>query len=76
VTHTKVDSSMLDAVGYDEETQELEAVFTSGRVYRYSGVPKEVYKKLLTSDSKGSFMHSAIIDCYPDYQVKSKRRRY
>ncbi|WP_395094270.1 KTSC domain-containing protein [Armatimonas sp.] len=76
MTHTKVDSSMLDAVGYDEKTQELEAVFTSGKVYRYSGVPKEVYEELLASDSKGSFMRSAIIDCYPDYQVKPKRRRY
>ena len=76
MTLTKVDSSMLDAVGYDEKTQELEAVFASGKVYRYEGVPKEVYEELLASDSKGSFMHNAIIDCYAYYPVRTKRRRY
>ncbi|WP_394794972.1 KTSC domain-containing protein [Armatimonas sp.] len=76
MTLVTVDSSMLDAVGYDEEAQELEAVFASGKVYRYEGVPKEVYEELLASDSKGSFMHSAVIDCYPDYPVRTRRRRY
>jgi hypothetical protein len=71
-----VDSSMLDAVGYDEKTQELEAVFVSGNVYRYEGVPKEVYEQLLASDSKGSFMHRVIIDCYAYYPVSTKRRRH
>nr|WP_309694535.1 KTSC domain-containing protein [Armatimonas sp.] len=76
MTLVTVDSSMLHAVGYDEEAKELEAVFASGKVYRYEGVPKEVYEELLASDSKGSFMRNAIIDCYPDYPVRTKRGRY
>ena len=67
---------MLHAVGYDEETQELEAVFNSGKIYRYCGVPKEVFEELLASDSKGSYMRSCIIDCYEDYQVRSRGSRY
>ena len=73
MTLTTVDSSMLHAVGYDEETQELEAIFHTGKIYRYRGVPKEVFEQLLASDSKGSYMRSLIIDCYPDYQVKGRR---
>jgi hypothetical protein len=61
-----VDSSMLTAVGYDEVTMDLVAVFTSGKVWRYRGVPKSVYKQLLAADSVGSFMRSCIIGAYPE----------
>ena len=48
-----VDSSMLLAVGYDAKAKELEAVFSSGAVWRYRNVPRTVYRELLQSDSKG-----------------------
>src|SRR6266498_24022 len=48
----KVDSSMIYAVGYDEEAQILEVVFKRTGVYRYRNVPKNVYEGLLASDSK------------------------
>jgi hypothetical protein len=35
-----VESSMLLAVGYDAAAKELEAVFSSGAVWRYRGVPR------------------------------------
>jgi hypothetical protein len=66
----QVDSSMLIAIGYDEVTKELEAVFHSGAVWRYRGVPKKVYRELLAADSKGSYMRSQIIGVYSDYQVR------
>jgi hypothetical protein len=69
---TPVQSSMLLAVGYDEAAEELEAVFASGAVWRYRGVPKKVFRDLLASDSKGSFMRSMVIDVYPDYQVRRR----
>jgi hypothetical protein len=65
-----VDSSMLTAVGYDESTKELEAVFRSGAVWRYRGVSKKVYRELLAASSKGSYMRSCIIGMYSDYQVR------
>jgi hypothetical protein len=69
---TLVESSMLIAVGYDAATEELEAVFTSGAVWRYRGVPRKVYRDLLATDSKGSFMRSMVIGCYPEYQVRRR----
>ena len=69
-----VESSMLTAIGYDEATGELEAHFHDGAIWRYKGVPREVYEQLLGSSSKGSYMRDLIIDVYPDYRVRRKRR--
>ena len=66
----KVDSSMIYAVGYDEEAQILEVVFKRTGVYRYHNVPKDVYEGLLASDSKGSYMRNMIIDMYPAEQLR------
>ena len=71
----RVDSSMLHAVGYDPEAQELEAVFASGQVGRYTGVPREVYDDLLAAPSKGQYMNDNVIRVYPDYRVSRGRRR-
>lgn len=70
-----VDSSMLHAVGYDADAGELEAVFASGQVWRYRGVPREVYEELLAADSKGRYMNDNVIDVYPDYRVSGRGRR-
>jgi KTSC domain-containing protein len=65
-----VDSSMIYAVGYDEQQQVLEVVFKRTGVYRYHNVPKEVYQQLLDADSKGSYMRDLIIDMYPTERVR------
>ncbi len=50
----KVESSIIYAVGYDEQTETLELVFTSGGLSQYFGVPKEVSARLSAAESKGS----------------------
>jgi len=70
-----VESSMIQAFGYDPEREELEVVFNSGNIYRYTQVPKEEYEGLLNADSKGRYMRANIIDCYPYYQVRRRGRR-
>jgi len=70
-----VESSMLQAIGYDRETKELEAVFQSGQVWRYCGVPRRVYTELLAAPSKGHSMRGNVIHVYPDYLVSRPRRR-
>jgi hypothetical protein len=70
-----VESTMISEAGYDPETEELEVVFNSGTVYRYSGVPREVYDGLLAADSKGSYMQAEVIDVFPYAQVSARRRR-
>jgi hypothetical protein len=65
---------MIHAVGYDAKTKTLEVVFNSGRTYLYSEVPRSVYKGLMAADSKGSYMRACIIDCYPDSQLRNRKR--
>jgi len=64
-----VDSSMLYAVGYDEEKEIMEAVYLKGGIWRYRGVPKEIYDGLIRSRSLGNYMRSEIIDCYDSEQI-------
>lgn len=68
-TLTKLNSSMIYAIGYDPKEKILEVVFTKGKIWAYQDVPEEVYKDLLESKSIGSYMRSSIIDCYPDYEI-------
>src|SRR4030095_9787270 len=63
-----VESSMIQAVGYDPETRILEVVFNSGQTYCYEDVPPEVHQALMAADSKGQYMRAAIIGVYPDYR--------
>ena len=70
-----VESTMIQAVGYDPKTRTLEVVFNSGRTYCYEGVPPKVYKELMAAESKGRYMQSEIIDMYPGYPVSGRRRR-
>ena len=69
-----VESSMIQAVGYDEPSQTLVVIFNSGRTYEYYEVPPGIYTQLMASDSKGSYMRSFVIDCYSYGLIKKKRR--
>jgi hypothetical protein len=69
-----VESSMIQAAGYDEKSSTLEVVFNSGKTYRYFEVPKTVYLELMESNSKGSYMLSDVIDCFPYEQIKKRPR--
>ena len=65
VDMTYVDSSNVEAIGYDPTGQELHVQFRSGGYYVYSSVPPEVYDGLLNSASKGSFLNRQIKNVYP-----------
>ena len=67
-----VESSMIHAFGYDEDNETLLVIFNSGKTYQYSEVPKETYEELLATDSKGSYMRSFVIDCYPCVQMRKR----
>ena len=56
-----VDSSNIEAVGYDSEAQELHVAFLgSGGTYIYSEVAQEVFDELMQADSKGSYLNRRI----------------
>ena len=64
-----VESSSLQSVGYDAASQVLEVQFRTGRVYRYFGVPPDVYNSLLQASSRGAFFNANIRDQYPFERV-------
>jgi hypothetical protein len=59
-----VDSSNVEAVGYESEAQELHVQFLSGAYYIYHGVPREIYDDLLAAPSIGSFLNRVVKGVY------------
>lgn len=70
-----VESSMIHAIGYDEEKRLLEIVFNSGRTYQYEDVPPEVYQGLLNAESKGRYFLGHIRDRYSYRRVGRRQRQ-
>jgi KTSC domain-containing protein len=62
---TRIRSTSVAAVGYDEDRHELSVRFVSGEVYVYAMVPPSVYRTLLAADSVGRFVNSTIKPTYP-----------
>jgi KTSC domain len=61
-----VDSSNVEAIGYDAMTQELHVRFLkSGETYVYYSVEEWVFQEFLQSDSKGIYLDKKI---KPNYQ--------
>ena len=59
-----VDSSNIEAIGYDEDAQELHVRFLSGGYYIYHAVPRQIFDDLMGAPSKGSFLNRAIKGVY------------
>jgi hypothetical protein len=51
----KVDSSMIDSIGYDQGSSTMVIVFRNGHVYEFHMIPLGVYEEFLRADSKGKF---------------------
>jgi hypothetical protein len=67
-------SSMIAGVEYDDETRELDILFSSGKTYRYFDVPADVYAMLLDAESKGQFFNEEIKGAYRYAEVGKRRR--
>jgi len=52
---TPVTSSLIKAVGYNEEREELHVQFRKGGTYTYQGVTRPVYDALMEAPSIGHF---------------------
>jgi KTSC domain len=53
-----LDSSAIEAVGYDDETRTLDVEFREGHLYRYIHVPEFIYRELLNAESAGAFWNA------------------
>ena len=59
-----VDSSNIEAIGYDDAAQELHVQFISGGCYIYHSVPRQIYEGLMGAPSKGSFLNREVKGVY------------
>ena len=59
-----VSSSNIASVGYDVTSQTLEIEFNSGGIYRYYGVPQDVYDALMAASSHGVYFYRSIKEYY------------
>jgi uncharacterized protein len=50
-----VDSSNLESIGYDTQSQTLEIEFQNGHIYQYFDVPEPVYLSLMAAGSHGKW---------------------
>jgi hypothetical protein len=57
-------SSVIQRFTYRPETAELDIIFTTGRRYIYSDVPKEVADEFRAAFSKGVYFNRYIRDRY------------
>ena len=61
-----VDSSNIEAIGYDTDTLELHVRFLkSGETYAYYAIEEWRYQELMQADSKGIYLNTNI---KPNYQ--------
>ena len=55
-----IESSNIDSIGYDPDTNQLYVRFKGNAVYRYDNVPLNVYFDFLEAKSAGKFLGSKI----------------
>ena len=59
-----VDSSNIEAIGYEDSTRELHVKFLSGGYYIYQEVPRQIFDDLMMAPSKGSFLNREVKSIY------------
>jgi len=62
-----VESSNINQVGYDSDSNTLIIKFHSGGLYCYFDVDENLYNNLLNADSVGKFFNQHVKNLY-DYQ--------
>jgi hypothetical protein len=57
---TKVESSNIASIGYDQASTTLEIEFQNGSVYQYFEVPLEIFQNFIQAGSKALFFSEKI----------------
>jgi len=61
---TPVESSNIESIGYDSDTETLELEFIRGGIYQYYDVPQYVFEELMSAASHGVYLASNIKGTY------------
>jgi KTSC domain len=73
ISRQPVHSHALAAIGYSKRLHALEVEFVSGAIYRYSNVPPQIYRDLLSAASKAQFYDTNVRGHFPSVHVKPRR---
>lgn len=73
MTREPVKSSHIKAIGYDPEERHLEVEFHDGTCCRYLGVPPDLHRDLMASDSPGKMMHARVRGAYKHERIGERR---
>lgn len=60
-----VNSSNVEAVGYDPAEREIYVRFLSGRTYAYGDADATTFEELRTADSVGSYLNRVLKPGFP-----------
>lgn len=60
VNWTKLDSTNVDAISFDEHTQTICVRFLNGGLYSYIGASVEIYMNFVHADSVGKYLNNVI----------------
>jgi hypothetical protein len=52
----KVESSNVEAIGYDKESETLQVEFKNGGIYQYFDVPQHIFQEFHNADSIGKYL--------------------
>ena len=66
-------STSLHAATYQDQSAFLELEFLSGAIYRYLGVPAQIYQELLRAESKGRYFNQHIRNGFTYTQIDPAR---
>ena len=67
---TPVESSNVESVGYDEDSETVYIKFLNGTLYTYKGVPKWEFENLKDAPSIGSYLHRNYKNVYPYERIE------
>jgi len=64
MTRSAVNSSNVESIGYESNTQTLEVEFKNGNIYQYFDVPEAIYDAMAKAESAGRFLIDNIKGVY------------
>lgn len=70
-----LNSTLLHAAIYQDQSAFLELEFRSGAIYRYLGVPAQTYQELLRAESQGRYFNQHIRNRFPYVKTDPARSR-
>jgi KTSC domain len=74
IPRQSVESTAIAKIGYSKRRHILEIEFVNGAVYRYLNVPSNLYRNLISAESKARFYDSNIRRHYHSVLIRSQQK--